>query len=172
MACHWPLFWKVTAPFVSSKLGLEVVYRGRAVVHETGPLEGVIRKLTEGEARGWLSEFSHGRLLCVICVGPGRGDFELTPLSPGAKPFRQSSSPGVALLLRSDHFRVEHLCRTRSLLLSCSFQVSEKASALLPLSPCASRLQARKRKRLLLQAISTKLRRRLVREQTGIEIMI
>ena len=52
---------EVTSPFLASQLQLEIAYRGRALVHETGPLEGVIRALTQGEARGWLTEFRLGK---------------------------------------------------------------------------------------------------------------
>ncbi|CAJ1405861.1 unnamed protein product [Effrenium voratum] len=132
---------QVVAPFLSFKLGLDIVSRARAVLHETGPLEGVIKRLTEDEASAWLADFRFGRVMCIICVGPGFGDFELSVRESDCKPCRVTSSPGTVLMIRSDKICARHNCRTRSLLLSCNLQASDSTNARLAPNPCAAKLQ-------------------------------
>eukprot|EP00434_Breviolum_minutum_P040877 symbB.v1.2.036344.t1/scaffold5099.1/size30949/2 len=129
-------------PFLSSKMGLQIVSRARAVLHETGPLEGVIERLTEDEAYNWLLDFRFGRVMCVLCIGQGHGTLELQAYDePNGKPFKVNSSPGTVLLVRSDKLRVRHLCRKRSFLLSCNLQASAATNVRLPANPCAEKLQ-------------------------------
>lgn len=141
---------QATAPFLSFKLALHIASRARAVLHETGPLEGVIEKMTEDEAYAWLLDFRFGRVMCIICVGPGYGDFQLEAHepsgepgepSPPMKPLKVASSPGTVLLVRSDKLKIRHLCRKRCFLLSCNFQASAATNMRLPANPCAERLQ-------------------------------
>ncbi|CAE7696886.1 ppsD [Symbiodinium microadriaticum] len=58
-----------------------------------------------------------------------------------AKPLKVTAVPGTVLMIRSDKLRVRHLCRTRTLLLSCNLQASGGTNARLAPNPCAAKLQ-------------------------------
>ncbi|CAE7783098.1 unnamed protein product [Symbiodinium sp. CCMP2456] len=58
-----------------------------------------------------------------------------------AKALKVTAVPGTVLMIRSDKLRVRHLCRTRTLLLSCNLQASGGTNARLAPNPCAAKLQ-------------------------------
>ncbi|CAE8714194.1 unnamed protein product [Polarella glacialis] len=128
-------------PFFKRALGFDVTSRSGGLLHETGPLEGVIAPLTEGQASCWLETFAFGKVMCIICIGPGSGTLELRPYDDKAsEAYKMDLSPGTVVVVRSDCLSVKHLCRTRTLLLSCHLLVPGGNCDVRTLTPCAKRL--------------------------------
>mmetsp|Transcript_165015 Transcript_165015/g.529747 ORF Transcript_165015/g.529747 Transcript_165015/m.529747 type:complete len:1169 (+) Transcript_165015:86-3592(+) len=83
--------------------------RGRAAVHETGPLGLLDTELTEDQAAYWFHSFSRSRILVLQFFGPGPGTLELRIYGEvDSEPYQISTRQGLMVILRSDILACEH----------------------------------------------------------------